>query len=113
MRESPLEKIEWKGEKMTTSSWVQKLVDGKWKMIPREEWVSPAVTSAYIINDIESYQSLATADTPYISGRAAERAYMKKHDLIKYEDMLDMPKRPKEHKVDPRIKEELIARMNR
>jgi len=97
---------------MTTKSWVQALVDGEWVMVPKEEYTRPEAKGPYVMSDIEGYQSLATADTPYIDGRAAERAYMKKHGLIKYEEMLDMPKHPKEHRVDPRIKEELIARMN-
>ena len=98
---------------MTTKSYVQKLVDGIWKMIEMEEpqWEDPK--GPYVRSDIEPYRTIATADMPIISGRAAERAYMKANGFIKFEEMESMPKHHREHKVDPRIKEELIARFNR
>jgi hypothetical protein len=37
---------------------------------------------------------------------------MKRNDFITFEEMQSMPKIPKKQTIDPKIKEELIARFN-
>jgi len=98
---------------MTTKSYRQRFLEGKWVMVEMGEQLPIEAKGPYVMSDIEPYRTIATADMPLISGRAAERTYMKRHGLIKFEEAESMPKRPREARVDPRIKEELIARFNR
>ena len=97
---------------MTTKSYRQKFVEGRWVMVPVGDVLPTESKGPYVRSDIEPYRTIATADMPVISGRAAERAYMKANGFIKFEEMESMPKHPREARVDPRIKEELIARFN-
>ena len=51
------------------------------KLIPKDEWHGPSSSkSAYVIPDIQGYQSMATGE--WISSRSQHRDHLKQHRLI-------------------------------
>ncbi len=46
----------------------------------------PKPRTPMIIGDIRPYRAISTSDRPVIGGRAAEREYMRRNDLVHYED---------------------------
>jgi hypothetical protein len=97
---------------MTTRHFIQKKIDGQWKLVEPAAVPPAKPVGPYFMKDIEPYRSTATSDMPEITSRSKEREYMKRNDFITFEEMQSMPKIPKEQRIDPKIKEELIARFN-
>jgi len=60
-------------------TWIQDPVTGD--LIPKEEYRGPSASkSAYVIPDIQGYQSMATGE--WISSRSQHREHLKEHRLI-------------------------------
>lgn len=65
------------------------------QLVPAEEYYkAPENVSAYIIPDIEPFQSIATADKPVISSRSKMRQYCKDRGLVPAEECKGLPMRP-------------------
>ena len=51
------------------------------KLIPKDEWHGPSTSkTAYVIPDIQGYQSMATGE--WISSRSQHREHLKQHRLV-------------------------------
>ena len=58
------------------------------KLIPAEEWRGPsASTSAYVLPDIQPYQSMATGEM--ITSRSHHRDHLKQHGLVEIGNEVD------------------------
>lgn len=50
------------------------------ELVPKEDWVSSAQKTAYVVPDIKGYQSMATGE--WISSRSKHREHLRQHRLI-------------------------------
>jgi len=73
--------------------WIQDPVTGD--LIPKEEYRGPSVSKgAYIVPDIQGYQSQATGE--WIGSRSQHRDHLKRHGLIEIgnEKQVNKPREP-------------------
>lgn len=69
-----------------TMRWVQKKIDGEWKLIPITEFrQDQAVGGIVIMEDIKPFMAFASEEPTLIGSRSALRKYMANNNLVQYE----------------------------
>lgn len=65
---------------MARKSYVQTKIDGKWVLVPKEEYTRVDVKAPYVIDDIQPYRSMENGKI--ISSRSTHRAHLRAHNLV-------------------------------
>lgn len=85
--------------------YVQRLIDGKHKLVPVDSDYSPAVHS--VIADVPAYRSMITGEM--IEGRKAHREHLRKHGCVEVGN--DAPKSNAVPRQDNSLKEQIARQV--
>lgn len=65
---------------MARKSYVQVKIEGKWTLIPKEDYRPPEKRTHMVIPDLQPYKSMATGEM--ITSRRQHRDHLRRHNLV-------------------------------